>query len=102
MKRRRNEMNLNPNCSEATMRINLKNLTKAEIKQLSNLLDCLSMESEKDEESKWYETSFSKENIFGISVMVIKGETPYSEGEWLEDQLKNLPFGHLLEIEYAD
>ena len=88
-------MILQPSCSEAIARINLKNLTDSELVELEDLLKRL----EEDEEN-WFETSWDKKDIFGSSIIEISGDTPYNNSRWLEEQLRNLKFGANLEIEF--
>ncbi len=91
------EIELNPNCSEAVMRIRTDNLNECERGRLTNLLQ----ELEKDEE-RWYHTGFSDETIFGVSCITIQGDVPYNNLDWLTNNLQTLCFYDKLDIEGED
>jgi len=112
-------MILNPNCSEATMRIKLDNLNQTEKKQVIHLIDTIKRLSdgaedgdisediiktkfnidEEEAKNKWWDTYWQVKDIFGTECIEIKGETPYNESEWLNEQLKKLDFHNKLQIE---
>ncbi len=80
------------------MRISLEYLQPEEIKQFSAFLDKISQESPEE----WFDTSHWEEDIFGIPVMIIKGDAPFNEAEWLENKIRSLPFSARLVIEYGE
>lgn len=100
---------LYPNCSEAVYRIDLTNLTEAEIEAIEAVLTDLAENhefgkedeegNENDEENKWYDTGFGRKDIFGKKVIVVQGEVPYNCSDWLEGKLSKLPFWHKVSTE---
>ena len=121
-------MILNPNCSEAVCRISLENLSEEEKEKLLDIfraVDSVYYEadftSKEVDESKpvneshisaemiaeikenWYDTNWVVENIFGMEVIVIRGEVPYNESDWLSNFIcKNVDFWEKLKIEFSD
>jgi len=122
-------MLLNPNCSEAVCRILLSNLTESEINEILSLLRSIdnihgneSLSSYKVDENKpvedlvsydyefvkqvkeyWYDTTWSIEDVFGIQVIRIQGDTPYNFPDWLEKLFREkLSFGSKLKIRFSD
>jgi len=123
-------MLLNPNCSEAVCRVLLDNLSEEEINKLISLIKFMEMTAEgetvyfvvdiderkpinecefsdpkfeKEIKECWYDVSWHVEDVFGMQVIVIKGDTPYNYGEWLENTLREkLPFGKKLKIQFSD
>jgi hypothetical protein len=86
---------LNPNCSEATMRLDLTGLTKEEINKLEELLAKVEEEhssSDNDDENWWFETSWATKDIFGKKVIEIRGDTPFNNSDKLLDEIQKLPF----------
>jgi len=90
-------MMLNPNCSEATMRIDLTGLSEEEIKGIEDLLEKLTSGDEKEE--WWYDTDWERVDIFGKDIIEIKGDTPYNSYEELIDYLRRLPYWD--KVDYA-
>lgn len=88
-------MKLNPNCSEAILRINLTNLTKQE----KELLDDRIKKAE-EEEGWWGETSYSYDRVFGIDTVKIDGNAPYNSHDELIRHLNKLPFWG--KVDYED
>jgi len=121
---------LNPNCSEAVCRVLLDNLTDKEKHQIIKLLNFIDSvlgveksehyeidenkpineqefgdsEFEKEIKENWgLDTEWYIETIFGMEVVVIRGDSPYHHPEWLERVLREkLPFGKKLKIEFSD
>jgi len=92
-------MILNPNCSEAIMRINLMNLKEEERKVLKEHIKELEDEGSSYSDSIWYDTDWCESDVFGTKIIEIKGETPYNHWDELEDYLRQLPFFGILDIE---
>lgn len=120
---------LQVSCSEAVYRIDLTNLTEAEIiaietvlheleeyhqygqyyAQIETLKETKPMTPEiqkqideleaKDEDNKWYDTGFGRDSIFGKQIIKIDGEVPYNCSAWLEGKLSKLPFWHKVSTE---
>jgi len=83
-------LSLNPNCSEATFRMDLSNLTQSEIDKVGKAIEEIEREhteSSKDEENWWYDTWYGIEDLFGKQIMIIKGEVPYNCFDELEQAL---------------
>jgi len=98
---------LNPNCSEAVMRLKIDKLSEKEIKELDNLLKDMDEGTEllgDDEDNNfWYDTSWKDTEIFGMRVMEIKGETPFNNPEELENKLrKKLKFFNKVKVEIGE
>jgi len=76
-----------PNCSEATLRVDVSNLTKEEKLKLNAIFTFLDKIKDKEGDDAvdwWYSTDyFFNEDIEG-SCFIIKGETPYNYSEELE------------------
>ena len=51
---------------------------------------------------KWYDTYFTLETIFGMRVIVIRGNTPYNNGDWLLEQLKSFSFSSKLDFDESE
>lgn len=87
------EYGINPNCSDATIRISLKGQDEAKIKALKKKLDleldgddCSPKIGEWDDDKKKKEFDFSEgyiddKSIFGMRVLEIRGDAPYNYGE---------------------
>ena len=92
------EYGINPNCSEATLRIALKGQKRADIDALMAKLeiefnhDWSGLESKKtgewdddkikqEYEFEWSEAYSEEKTIFGIPVLEIRGDAPYNFGE---------------------
>jgi hypothetical protein len=88
-------MQLNPNCSEATMRFNVTNLSEQMTKKLMKALEEIEAEHSTengnnipDEDAWWYDTSFYIETIFNLTTITINGDTPYNNPEKLLEALR--------------
>jgi len=93
------DIGINPNCSEATIRILLQGQNEKKIEALKNKL---SLEIDKDympeEKSEWdgdptREFDFSEayindKTIFGVRVLEISGDAPYNHGEEITSIIK--------------
>jgi len=88
------EKGINPNCSEATMRIRTDNLSKEEV---AEIILCLERLTHTD---NWYDTNYYEDTIFNIPVITITGDVPYNGAKWLEDHLSALSCGKKLKWEY--
>jgi hypothetical protein len=86
-----------PNCSEATMRIDLTDLSKEEIKGIEDLLEKLT--SGEDSQEWWYDTNWERADVFGKDIIEIKGETPYNCYDELVNYLSRLPYWD--KVDYA-
>jgi len=89
--------NLNPNCSEATCRLKIDNLTDKE----EECVDVMLKDLEENNED-WGDTSYSTNTIFGIRVIEIKGNYPYNNDTDLANALDKLPFRDKFEVEFDD
>jgi len=67
---------LNPNCSEAVMKINVSKVDKQLVEFLSNQLDEAIIEYN-------YETDIFRETMFGLDIIKIRGDMPYNDPEKL-------------------
>lgn len=88
------DIELNPNCSEAIMRISIKRLTEKEKEILMdylNLLDNLSQDNPNEYEW-WYDSYVYEEEFDGMIWIDIEGETPYNQWNELEEYINKLPF----------
>jgi acylphosphatase len=87
------EFGVNPNCSDATLRIALKGQDEAKIKALKKKLDLeLNGDDYNPKVGEWDDDKKSKEfdfsegfvddkHIFGMRVLEIKGDAPYNYGD---------------------
>ena len=87
---------LNPNCSEATVYLDVTKLSERELQVLLEYLERLESSDE------WYDTNVDVNTLFGLKVVRISGETPYNYTEWLIDSLKALPFWNKMRWEYEE
>lgn len=85
------ENSLNPNCSEAVMRIKADQLSKKKQNQLFK-------ELEKAIKKYDYDTWVSEATIFGIGCFEIKGDMPYNDPKTLEAIIKK----YEVEYEFGD
>jgi hypothetical protein len=106
------ETGINPNCSEATIRIALKGQKEAQIEALKAKL-VLELNNDHDEhklpewdddkkspEFEFSEGYVSDKNIFGMRVLEISGDAPYNFGDEIEKIIhRYLPKA---EIEYSE
>lgn len=88
---------LNPNCSEATVRLRIDNLSIEEKRALSEYLT----ELEEDTDF-WYDAGWGTGSIFGIEIISISGDMPYNHYGDLIERLSRLPFWGKIEHEYED
>ena len=99
------DIELKPNCSESTWRLNISKLTDEEKQKLTKLLEDLE-KTEGNEKipdtEQWFSTSFWTEKIWGIDTMIIKGEVPYNMSSWLQEKLESLPFWNKIEKEVEE
>lgn len=85
----RKKMILYPNCSEATMRINISKLPETEIKKLEKLFKDLNESKDEDGYNSFADnTSWDIQKIFGIKVLVCKGDYPFNNGDELNEAVK--------------
>jgi len=90
-------IDLNPNCSEATVRLRTDKLSNEEYKALVDVIK--EWESSED----WCDdTWWSEECIFGVSHIKIKGNFPYNNFNDIDSKLYNIPFGDKVEVEYEE
>jgi hypothetical protein len=87
------DIGINPNCSEATVRVHIDGQKKRDVNALEKKLEFeLNNDydpdkvGEWDEEKKKYEFDLSegyinRENIFGVNVLKISGDAPYNHSE---------------------
>ncbi len=75
---------LNPNCSEAVMRIRTDKMTPEQKDKLFKELETKFDSSENDEAR---DTSVSEEEIFGIPTIKIDGQMPYNNSEEIQEVL---------------
>jgi len=79
-------MILNPNCSEAVMRIRTDAMTE---EQKTKLLNELTEKFDSNEDkNEAYDTSVSEETIFGIPHIAIDGQMPYNNSEDIDKVLE--------------
>jgi hypothetical protein len=90
---------INPNCSEAVIRINLTEQNRKQIDALYNKL-CLELNQCNDSEEQewediiekkefdWSDASVNEKTIFGISVLEINGDAPYNMGSEIETVIR--------------
>lgn len=71
------ELSLNPNCSEAVIRINTKRLSEEDKKKLF-------AELTKAVEKYDYDTGVYENEIFGVEMIEVKGDMPYNSPKKLE------------------
>lgn len=90
---------LQPNCSEAVIRINLKGQDEENIKKLIEKLelefsyaDSQKQESDWDDDNSkikkefdWMDTYVDRRDIFGVDLIEIKGDAPFNNLEELEE-----------------
>ena len=88
---------LNPNCSEATMRLDVTSLTKTEAAELEKYMG----ELEADEEF-WYETSWSIYRVGGKNILEIDGDVPYNQDDELRARLGKLKFWGKIDVSLGD
>ena len=105
------EMGINPNCSEATVRIKINDVDDKAVKELIAKLE---LETNQEEESigewddektskkefEWYETYISEETMFGIDCIKISGDAPYNNGDQIADVIDR--FIKNAETEWSD
>ena len=97
-------VDLNPNCSEAIMRISPKQLNKKELLLLLEYLQNLDniATSEPNKYEWWYDSYIYYENFDDMTWIDIKGETPFNHWDELENYINKLPFSGKLVIGYRD
>jgi len=97
-------MILNPNCSEAVMRISLNKLSEKEKDTLHKYIEELDKlaNDESDEYDWWYETYTKDDSFCGINWIELEGETPFNHWNKLERYIKKLPFIDKCEIGYSE
>jgi len=92
---------LQPSCSEAVARINLKDLTQEEINKLIDTVKQIEASDDECSDLEWGETSWSENKIFGNAVLEISGNLPYYNPDGLEKKLRDV-LGDKLEIEFDE
>lgn len=83
-------MNLIPNCSESTFRIDISNLTNKEIEKIKSIWN-KEIEKFEKEENFGYEVEgkYLEENqIFSQKVLEAKGDFPYNNNETIDAIIK--------------
>lgn len=88
---------LNPNCSEATVRLRTDFLNEKEKKALEDYI----IDLEKDTDF-WYEANWYHHSMFGMEIISINGDMPYNHYDDLIDKLSKLPFWGKIEHEYDE
>ena len=87
---------LNPNCSEAIMRVRTDTLTKQEVSLINRYLEILNDDWNNNYPNQkynwWYDTGWDEISFGGISWIEIRGETPHNCWDELEEYLRKLPF----------
>ena len=86
------ENSLNPNCSEAVMRIRVSALTKLEKRNLYK-------ELRKAVKKYNYDTNLFEDTIFDIKVFIVDGDMPYNDEDKLKEIINKYP---LAEYEYSE
>jgi hypothetical protein len=72
------ENSLNPNCSEAVMRIRTDRLSAEEKERLYNTLDGAIKNYD-------YETYINEGTSFGVQIITVSGDMPFNKSEELEN-----------------
>jgi len=96
-------IDLNPNCSEATMRVRTDNLNNKEEEELYRyllLLDKYADEDNIEEYDWWYDTYIETASLGSVSWIEIRGDAPFNSEEKILEYLYKLPFAKKLEIGY--
>ena len=80
---------LNPNCSEATMRLNITDLPENVVKKIVKAIEQVKNENDGDEGGNgwWYDTWYSIDYIFNTRVITISGDAPYNHYDELVEEL---------------
>lgn len=86
---------LNPNCSEAVMRLRTSKLTKEETAKLLEKLK--SFEDGKDDD--WGETWSEESTVFGVPHIKVDGNAPYNNPEKIHGVLEALGIAGKVEVE---
>lgn len=84
---------LNPNCSEAIMRLRIDKLKEKEIEKIENQME------EMEGEEWWAETNWKRMKIFGIEAIEISGNAPFNNPDNIKGKLEKLPFFKKITIE---
>lgn len=79
---------LNPNCSEATMRINVNDLNDEQIDELKEAIENIDIEKGEVRFNSTGNDSISIKDIFGIKVIEVDGDFPFNHVEPLENVIK--------------
>lgn len=93
-------MLLNPNCSEAIVRIRIDNLSDIEIESIMGLIK--SWETNSDDWDCNSGTYYDRGNIFGIEYIEINGQFPYDNYDLVKEKLKKLPFYDKIEEDWEN
>jgi len=93
-------MELNPNCSEATVRINISNLNEDEIEELRQAIECLCMSHNYEPA----ECDTYTDSVFGIKTIVVSGDFPYNYGDDIDILIEKArqKFKKVIDYEYAE
>ena len=92
------EFGINPNCSDATMRIDLTGQNSKKIEQLIKELRIRlsgdykqrpgEWDGEEENTDPWSEGYIDRKRVFGIDALVITGDAPYNFGEEIGNVIK--------------
>jgi hypothetical protein len=95
-KKEKEEMLLNPNCSEATVRMDITDLPSAAVKKILDALEEIKNEHGgaedgrkiADDDAWWYDSWFGVEQVFKVTTIKISGDVPYNSFDKLVVELE--------------